>query len=200
MRATTLTIEFHNKFNKYPKAKAKILKAEEFIETQLNSEEFKKFILGHTFQEELQFADTALSNEEVYKTIMGGKEILSNELDYELDVILIPYYSRKRVIGYTYPSRKEIWVNMRYYNKANWSEADVAGNLTHEPMHKLGFKHSHKRSWRWPYTVPYAVGNWMKKQVSKELGKLHLEEVETTGLKHMGFFTRVFYKVINFIF
>jgi len=197
---TRINLQFHKNFKKYPAVKNKMIKAADRIEEVINGDEFKSFVLNHKFQDHLGFADTAEDNLAVYMKLISGVEMLQPELDYEWDITVIPYYSRKRVIGYTYPSRKEIWVNIRYYGQSDWTVADCSANMSHEWTHKAGFKHSFRRSWKWPFTVPYAVGSWIKKQVNKLEGRLHLEEVESGGLNHMSWVRRAFYKVINFIF
>lgn len=201
MRKTTrINLEFHKKFSKYSKVKEKMIRAADYIEEVVNSEEFKTFIYNHEFQGMKHFADCPMTNTEVYQRLMSGVETLQPEVDYEWDIKVIPYWSKKRVIGYTYPSRKEIWANMRYYKISSWSEADCAANMAHEWTHKSGFKHSFRRSWKWPFTVPYAVGSYVKKQVNVVMGKMNLEEVESGGLNHMSWIRRAWYKVINFIF
>lgn len=199
MRKTTrINLIFDKKFSNYQKAKEKIIKAADELEELINSEEFKTFILNHKFQDELGFADTALTNEEIYNRIMASPELLNGEDDYEWDIHVIPYWSSKRVVGYTYKNRSEIWVNMRYTMDDDWTVGDTAGNLSHEHKHKLGFNHSFKRSWKWPFTVPYAVGNWCKKMINKKHGRLTIEDGgQNTGYLHMGFFRRAWLKLIN---
>ena len=197
-RTTRINLIFDKKFSKYQKAKDKMIKAADELEELVNSDEFADFILNHKFQGELGFADSAMTNEQIYTINMTSPEKLNGEIDYEWDIHVIPYWSRKRVIGYTYPSRNEIWVNMRYTMDDSWTVGDTAGNLSHEHEHKLGFKHSFRRSWKWPFTVPYAVGNWCKKMINKKHGKLTLEDGgQNTGYRHMGFFRRVWFKVVR---
>jgi hypothetical protein len=200
-KQTKINLIFDKKFKKYPKLKAKMISAADKVEEEVNSEEFREFILNHKFQNVLGFADCGDDNTRVLKRLLSGIEILTPELDHEWDIIVIPYYKRfSKAIGYTYPSKKEIWVNLKYYNQVGWTEGDCAGNMSHEWTHKAGFGHSFKRSWMWPFTVPYAVGNYIKKQINKKMGRLHLEEVESGGLNHMSWMRRAWYKVINFIF
>lgn len=198
---TKIDLEFHSKFKNYPTVKEKMIRAADMLEEEANiNGSFDEFILEHEFQGHKGFADCGDSNERVLARLLSGAERLTPEVDHTWNIKVIPYSSRKRVIGYTYPNREEIWVNMKYYNTKTWSEADCAGNLSHEWTHKAGFGHSYRRSWMWPATVPYAVGSYFKKVISIRLGKLNLDEVESGGLNHMSWYRRAFYKVINLIF
>lgn len=83
-------------------------------------------------------------NSLIYKHIMSGQEVLDDELDYELDIFVNNYFSLKRVIGYTKPSIKTIFVNTRYFDKRN--TRDIGSNILHEYGHKLGFKHAFRKT------------------------------------------------------
>lgn len=82
----------------------------------------------------------------IYAYFMNGVEILSPELDYEVDFFLDDYYTIKRVIGHTYPSDKYVYTNTRYFDV---SSSKMSGsNFTHEYGHKKGFKHDFRRTSR----------------------------------------------------
>lgn len=200
-KRTTLNLVFDPDFEKYPTVKEKMINARNHIEDILETDEFKDFVLTHEYQGELQFADTSEENEEIYTKILESAEILTPEIDYEWDIIVIPYYKRfSKAIGYTYPSKKEIWVNMKYYNNSYWDEGDCAGNISHEHMHKLGYKHSYKREARWNWTVPYAVGNFMNNEVSKRIGKLTVITPQSASLEPMSWGRRAWYLLTRYIF
>lgn len=135
----------------------KMLKAVERIKIAINSTKFKEKILNHKYKDEFTFVDNAgLSNEEIYKKIMEGAEILTPELDYEIDVDVTMYYKRSSTVGYTYPNTTRTWVNSRFFN--NYTLGEVASNVVHEWTHKLGFEHDFNNNSARPYSVPYAVG------------------------------------------
>jgi len=96
------------------------------------------------------------TNLEIYNHIMSGQEVLNGEeVDYELDIFVDDYFSLKRVIGYTYPSIKTIFVNTRYFDKRN--TRDIGSNILHETGHKLGFSHDFRATKDRPYSICYQL-------------------------------------------
>ena len=139
----------------------KVEKARGKLEKIISSKLFRTEIYNHTYAKKQQFKrNQGKSNQEIYKIILEGADKYNRTVDYELDMILCPYYSQKNVIGYTYSNRKEIWVNMRYYRDghAGFDENSIVGNLLHEWLHNAGFGHSFEFNSTRKYTVPYAVG------------------------------------------
>jgi hypothetical protein len=148
------------------KQKEKMHKAITRIKIAINSVEFKKRVLAHTYKGETTFVQNdGLTNEEIYYIIMDAAEELSPQVDNELDLEIQMYYSRKRVVGYTYPNVTKIWVNSKYFNTN--SLAAVAANVVHEWTHKLGFGHDYKSTSRRPYSVPYGVGTIIKEIIEQ---------------------------------
>lgn len=114
------------------------------------------------------FHYTDLANEQVYNKIMGCEEVLGGEgVDNEADIFFeIDRRASRNVIGYTYNNSRWQWMYLNFFK--NYSVADIASNLTHEYMHKLGFDHEYKyNAWR-EYSVPYAVGYFVG-NVTEEL-------------------------------
>lgn len=145
----------------------KMRKALERLRLVVNSIEFKERVLAHTYAGKKQFKDNkGLSNEEIYLRIMEGAETLSrdgdggNVADGEIDLDIELYYSRKNVVGYTYPNVLQIWVNTKYFTTN--SLGAVAANVIHEWTHKLGFTHSFNNNSSRPYSVPYGIGSIIK--------------------------------------
>lgn len=127
----------------------------------INSVEFKEKVLAHEYKGKKGFAGiTKLTNEQVYQMILDGAETLQPEVDSEIDLPVIFYYANNGTVGYTYPSKQQIWVNKKFFVKNTLGK--VAGNLAHEWCHKLGFKHDKSRTARRKYSVPYAVGYIVK--------------------------------------
>lgn len=128
----------------------------------INSSRFKKQILNHTYEGEKVFVDNnGMTNEEIYAHILKGAEELLDEVDNEMDLDLNMYYSLSGTIGYTYPDTLKIWINRRFFR--NFRHSQVAANLIHEYMHKLGFDHDYDYTQRRPFSVPYAVGKIIRK-------------------------------------
>ena len=148
---------------------AKVEKAIALIKKVIGSEEFKERVLNYKFQGKKRFFDSeGLSNAQIYQKILDGAEIMGNtQKNNTMDVELELYHAATKTIGYTYPNVTKIWMNKKYFNK--YSPVQVAGNLMHEWMHKIGFGHATKWSEDRDHSVPYAIGYLME-----ELTKQHL--------------------------
>jgi len=102
-----------------------------------------------------------LNREEVYKRLMSGKETLQPTHDNEADMTLfIDYDDAGNVIGYTYPDTVAQWIYYSFFS--NNTYRDIAGNLAHEWAHKMGFNHAYNWNNTRKYTVPYAVGYFVR--------------------------------------
>ena len=152
----------------------KIRSASSLIKKIVRSDSFKKRILEHTWNGKKQFADNqGLSNEAIYKKILDGSERMTshgpnNTMDLEIEL----YTDHDSItIGYTYPSIVRIYMNRKYFNK--FRPFQVADNMMHEWLHKLGFGHSVKDTPDRPYSVPYAVG-YIVKGIAREMRKSRL--------------------------
>jgi hypothetical protein len=146
----------------------KIAEAIEAIKKVIASDEFKKMVLIKTFNGKRQFNDNnGLTNAQIYKKMLEGAEKLAPGKNNSMDLELKSYFERQNVIGYTMPSIKTIFLNTRYLNQNDFSSSDVAMNLTHEWLHKLGFKHAVKRTPTRSHSVPYAIGYIMRSLAKK---------------------------------
>jgi len=138
-----------------PSQQAKVDEAAKYIKSIFNSLEYKQEVLGHTYQGKQQFVDNRnLTNEEIYFHLMSGAEALNLVINYQMDVTLKMYYSRRNTVGYTYPSDPIVYTNSKFHN--NFDACRVASNVTHEWTHKMGFGHDSERTARRNYSVPYA--------------------------------------------
>lgn len=136
----------------------KLYEAVEILRRVFSSPEFKKKILNHKFLGRKGFArNRGLSNRQIYNKILSGMEKLhpykNNAMDVEIE--LYTDFS-SNVLGFTRPRTRRIWMNTKYFNR--YTPAQIASNLTHEWLHKLGFDHERERSWDRKYSVPYAIG------------------------------------------
>jgi hypothetical protein len=101
------------------------------------------------------------SNKEIYNLFMSGADKFNPEPDNDMDLFLTSYYSRKNVVGYTYPSTFKTWVNRKFFVrrlKSKNGHAKIIGNIIHEYMHNLGFSHNKRWNSTRKHTVPYAYG------------------------------------------
>lgn len=146
----------------------KLSKAEALIVKVVNSEEFKEKILNHTYEGKKTFVDNdGLSNEQIFKKLFEGAESLMPAVNYQMDLTAVYYFSRlSSTIGYTYPDVMKVYTNGKYHNY--YTACEVAGNLFHEWLHKIGFGHAAKYSSSRDYSVPYAVGYILEETCKKE--------------------------------
>lgn len=144
---------------------AKFLKAIDLIKQVVATEEFRSRIINHSYGGKKTFVDNGgYTNYEIYRKILYGAETLQRSMDNEMDMEVQLYTAFNSTVGYTYPSSKRIWVNTKYFNVYN--AAQVARNLFHEWLHKLGFKHAVSYSTSRRYSVPYAIGD-----IVEDIGK-----------------------------
>jgi hypothetical protein len=143
----------------------KVKKAIEVIKKVVGSEEFRDRVLNFSFNGDLGFVDNGgYTNEQIYRKILNGAEVLKPENNHKMDLDLELYFEEINTIGYTYPNVLKIWMNTKYFS--TFTASQVADNIFHEWMHKLGFDHAIDYSVSRDYTVPYGLG-----YLVKELGK-----------------------------
>lgn len=154
-----LKVKINNADNFTAVELVKLKEAARLLEKAVNSKAFQDYVLACNFAN-----NAGLTNLQIYNLIMSGKETLSTEADNEMDIDINMYYSLKNVIGYTYPNTLKTWINRRYFN--NMTTAQIAGNIAHEYMHKLGFDHDFYNTLQRQYSVPYTVGNIISQFIS----------------------------------
>jgi hypothetical protein len=147
------------------RAMYKVNEAFMLLERAINSEEFKERVLNFkNFDGERAFASNkGLSNEEIYEHLMEGRETLQPDTPGEINFYLKMYHNPfSKVIGYTTPSSNTINTNWKFFK--DFRAHQVASNLAHEWVHKMGFGHeSAKEHDSVPYAVGYIIGDIAKK-------------------------------------
>lgn len=139
----------------------KLLKAIEIIKKVIATKEFRNKVIGYTYQGKRTFVDNkGLTNEQIYQILLDGKEDLLPVVDNEMDLQLELYYSWSSTVGYTTPGSLRIFMNTKFFD--NYTPAEVAGNVFHEWIHKLGFNHDSSYSVSRDSSVPYAIGYIMR--------------------------------------
>jgi len=151
-----------------PSQEEKLIRAVDLIKKVVRSTEFRERILKHEHQGTPGFVDNdGRSNEEIYRLILEGAELLNPVKNSQMDVELELYYEPANTIGHTYPNVNSIWINTKYFDR--FTPAQVADNLFHEWLHKLGFKHEVKYSKKRRYSVPYAIGYLVREIAMREV-------------------------------
>lgn len=145
----------------------KIEHAADLVKKIIMSQEFKDAIIDHTYNGKKTFVDNnGLTNLQIYERIIIAAERLTPAKNYRLDAEVELYFEESNTIGYTYPNVKRIWMNTKFFDR--YTPYQVAGNLTHEWVHKLGFTHAVANTPERPYSVPYAVG-YLVRQLAREM-------------------------------
>lgn len=165
-----LTFDVNAMMMNFSKTQAeKIHDASKLIKKVIASQEFKNRVLNFTYEGKKQFVDNAgLSNEQIYKKILlASEEMLpygnNNVMDLELEL-----YTdlEANTIGYTYPDIVRVYMNTKYFNR--FLPHQVADNMIHEWLHKLGFEHAVEPTPSRSSSVPYAIG-YLVKELALEL-------------------------------
>jgi hypothetical protein len=144
------------------------------LEKVVNSNEFKDRVINFKNRSGLReyASNKGLTNEEIYQIFMEGRETLQPNTPGEMNYYLKLYYNPfSRVIGYTSGDTNLININWRFFK--NYQPSDVAANLAHEWVHKIGFDHaSAKEHDSAPYAIGYIVGD-MAKRILKSNQLIH---------------------------
>ena len=129
------------------------------------TEAFKTRVLNHTYNGSKQYVqNNGLTNAQIYQAILDAAEKLTPTKNNTLDVGVKLYYTNNSVVGYTNGSITYINVNTKFFD--TYDAHQVAGNLFHEWLHKLGYGHDSSATARRPYSVPYAIG-YMIRDIGK---------------------------------
>lgn len=143
----------------------KLQNAFRVLQAVVNSEEFKDRVINFRNEKcERQYASNkGLTNEQIYQLFMEGRETLQQNTPGEMNYFL-KLYNRpwSRVIGYTSGNTNLININWKFFKK--YEPSDVAGNLAHEWIHKIGFDH---KSAKEHDSAPYAIGYIVEELAAK---------------------------------
>lgn len=153
--------------------RAKLDEATGLLAKVLNSREFRDGVLNATFNGRLGFAGDPRTPAEIYATIRAGKENYTDAADGEVDLNLeLKNFSwfQRNVVGYTTESSDTLTINRSFFSA--YTPAEVAGNLAHEWLHKLGFEHDFKATARRPDSVPYELGELVERLAQGSLTPL----------------------------
>ena len=150
----------------------KVNKAIIILEKVMNSNEFKQRVLNFKFKGKKQFHNNnGMTNEEIYNHLMTGAENLMPESVGVMNFDLSLYRSKNpwsKVKGYTTADSMQIFINKKFFRLSSWTPLDVAGNMAHEWVHKMGFGHDYRDNIDRPSSVPYAIG-YMLIDIAKEM-------------------------------
>jgi hypothetical protein len=145
----------------------KIRAAEDLIKRVVATQAFKDAVLNYTYGGKKTYVDNdGYSNAQIYQKILDASEALNkgnnNIMDLEVEIYTNNFTS---TVGYTYEASKRIYVNTKFFNY--YTPAEVAGNMFHEWLHKIGFDHAASYSVARDSSVPYAVGYILERLAKK---------------------------------
>lgn len=149
----TIKIEVHERVNFTEEEVKKHKQACEDAVKVLNSKRFKERFL----KEKLTSVE-GLTNLQIYEKLMSGVDLFNKAVDRDIDVFVEMYYKNNRVVGYTTPSINKTYLNRKFFS--GYDAADVACNMVHEYLHKVGFDHNSASE---TSSVPYAIGYLLEK-------------------------------------
>ena len=137
--------------------KTKYNKAIAIVKKVVATESFRTKVLNFKYGGVKQFVNNnGKSNAQIYQSILDAAENLTPAKNNKMDLGVKMYYQASSVVGYTSTGITYINVNTKFFN--SYTANEVAGNLFHEWLHKLGYGHDASATSRRPYSVPYAVG------------------------------------------
>jgi hypothetical protein len=135
----------------------KVEAAAALIRQVLATEEFREKVINHKYGSKYTYVDNAgLTNSQVYEKILDGAETLRPAKNNAMDLEVAFYYENSNTVGYTTTGSMRIYMNTKYFN--TYTPAQVARNLMHEWLHKIGFKHAVNYSTSRDSSIPYAIG------------------------------------------
>ena len=156
-----------------PAERKKVDDAATLMKKVLNSREFREAVLGARYADKPGFASDARTPAQIYRAIREGKENFAPNADREVDLNLrvaslgAGYGS---TVGYTTTRSDTVTTNRKFF--ANMTPATLAGHLSHEWLHKIGFRHDQARTARRPESVPYELGQVISR-LAKSPSALH---------------------------
>lgn len=140
-------------------------KAVALVKKVVATEAFRTRVLNFTYSGSKTFVqNNGLSNAQIYQSILDAAESLKPVKNNTMDVGVKLYYENSTVVGYTNASITYINVNTKFFD--SYAINEVAGNLFHEWLHKLGYGHDSSATARRPYSVPYGIG-----YIVRDIGK-----------------------------
>jgi len=166
----SLKVDLHGVKNFTEEEEKKFLNAMKLLEITLNSEEFKEEVLSYSYYKYVKVgwfkkkkvlvegfkSNNGKTNQQIYDTIMSGKDKFNKEEDEDIDIFITMFYKNNSSLGYTYKNTFKTWINRKFYS--NFKESNIVGNVSHESTHNMGFGHDSRSNSTRKHTVPYAIG------------------------------------------
>lgn len=126
----------------------------------INSLEFEEYVLLGKFL----WMD-GKTNRQLLDLIRSGAEKLNPVHDNEIDIKVNLYKAANSTVGYTYPNVVEVWLNDKFFSIYDYAE--VAGNMFHEWLHKLGLGHPSAATRERSQTAVYMIGYFVRALVKR---------------------------------
>lgn len=152
-----MKIEIHATKNFTAEEAIKFRSAMVLLSKVLGSKEFRDRFLAASFRH-----NQGKSNGEILAEILSGKDKYNRIADQDLDVSISIYYKDNNVIGYTYSNSFFTYINRKFFSR--FKLESICGNVFHEYLHNLGYRHpgTDRKS------VPY-VGGYLARDIAKRM-------------------------------
>jgi hypothetical protein len=131
----------------------------------------EKVVNGQKFKERIceikKFTSCDLNGQQVYEIFMNGRQVGDTTDDREMDIDLTIYSTWPWIttVGYTYANVVRTWINRKFF--LAFTLAGIAGNISHEYCHKLGFDHTSHWTPERDASVPYFIGYLIEELVQE---------------------------------
>ncbi len=179
----------------------KVNKAAECLRLVTSNPEFwercKNIPLRELIGERSKWANK--STEEIIAHIKTGAEVLRPEIDQEIDIdlkIFNPNWRSRNVVGRTWTD--VIWqeINRKFFRLYTFIK--VAGNMFHEWLHKMGFKHDFRSTKVRKWSVCYRFQKEFIKFAIELYNAQDLEPIpEEAPKKRIGFWAKI-WRLVSF--
>lgn len=129
---------------------SRLARVGEVVSRMINS---RKFLEAVAYYKAYTYTD--LSGAEIYLEMMEGKENRSQR-DFIWNIEIGFGNARKSTVAWTNPGTRTIYLNRKIFSQRG--DAQLAGTICHEYLHKLGFQHPKKWTADRQFSVPYWIG------------------------------------------
>lgn len=158
-----LSIRIMRAVNYKDRRLAKLRESTLLLQQVMNSYEFRACVYNHTTPFGRNFLYTNVSNEEVFRRIMLGAELLFPEPNQIADMFFFLLHENSpsaNIVSFVRPGDPHIYTYLDRFDA--FQHFEICAFMAHEWCHQLGFMHPEPATADSIYSVPYAVGDCVR--------------------------------------